>query len=517
MNTAMTSWRLMRWLFFVPPIQNPDEARRRAILARVLVFLILLAVFMSAQMTTLFPADQVVSGQFLQNDEVRTLFVAAQLGSLFFAVVWWLNRWNLKSIGWLPSVITELLFIVIISQSDTPVELIDGRSLMLWVLPIALSPLILPSWTAFLSAAACSIAISVIAVMIHHGINIYAISGLLALAFVSWLSARALEQALRAARNEAEKNRVILENVADGVLVVDDAGNVQIANPAAHALLGDALEEAACQSESRVEYPGRIVEFSWATIQGVGRAAVVRDITRQVEVERAKDALLRTVSHELRTPLAAISGFADVIKMLSQNDKISEMAVRISANVGRLKEMVNSLLDQAQIQAGTLQLVSAPFSPRKLAQDVYSLMSGLAAEKDLAFDINFDPEVPETVIGDYERLRQVLVNLVGNAIKFTDHGSIDLKLMKICYERWGFSVRDTGDGIPTVRIPDIFKPFRRGSDYATRTRQGAGLGLSISKQLVEMMGGDISVQSEVGKGTTFIVSIPFLYPLGDRE
>jgi signal transduction histidine kinase len=178
------------------------------------------------------------------------------------------------------------------------------------------------------------------------------------------------------------------------------------------------------------------------------------------------------------------------------------------SNVGRLKVLVNSLLDQAQIQSGTLKLVRIPFSPEKVVREIHSLMSGLAQEKGLAFDVEIGTNLPGNVQGDPERVHQIFVNLVGNAIKFTDQGSVTMRVFPVDDKNWGFSVSDTGDGIPAARLPDIFKPFRRGADYATRTRQGAGLGLSISKQLVELMGGEIHVNSKSGQGTTFRVILP---------
>jgi len=513
MNTMITCFRrLADWLFRVPPLPDPDEQRRRAILARVAVFLI--AGCLALLLNTLLSYDfgQLLSGAFLADLEQFPGAVQMFLGSAFglagLLVIFGLNRLSLGQLGWLPGFGLLVTVTGMVAFADTPREVIDGRSLMLWVLPIALAPLILPAWTAFLAATTSTVAISALALSIGDEGNWYSLLALYAIAFVSWLAANALEGALRSARHEAEKNRVIVENVADGVLVVDQGGAIQIANPAARRLLGADLEQAASQVESRLESPGRIVEFSWAQIQGVGRAAVLRDITRQVEIERAKEAMLGTVSHELRTPLAAISGFAEIIGLLSQNEKISEMAARITANAGRLKGLVNSLLDQAQIQAGTLKLSSEMVSPARLAMDIRDLMGGLAQEKQLAFEVFVHPQTPETVEGDAERLHQVLVNLVGNAIKFTERGTVSLRMYELPEKKWGFSVSDTGDGIPAARLPDIFEPFRRGADYATRPRQGAGLGLSISKQLVELMGGEISVQSESGQGSTFEVCLP---------
>lgn len=513
MSILLTRFRTTTgWVFRVPPIVNPDEARQRAILARISAFLLVACFALVFDTLRWYSLSQYLSGYFLDDlwgsDGARELLTIGVAGLAGLMLIWWLNRNDLGALGWLPGVLMLSCVTVLVAYADFPVEIVDGRSLMLWVIPIALAPLILPSWTAFLATTASAAAITMIALQIGEWVNWYAILALYVIAFVSWLSARALEQALGAERNEVEKSRVILENIADGVVVVDEAGQVQVANPAAHNILGRNLESAVRQAETRIEITGHIVEFSWAQVSGVGRAAVLRDITRQVEIERAKDALLGTVSHELRTPLAAIGGFAEVIGMLSPNEKINEMAGRIVSNVGRLKVLVNSLLDQAQIQSGTLKLVYVPFSPEKVVREIHSLMSGLAQEKGLAFDVEIGINLPGNVQGDPERVHQVLVNLVGNAIKFTDKGAVTMRVFPVDDKNWGFSVADTGDGIPAARMPDIFKPFRRGADYATRTRQGAGLGLSISKQLVELMSGEIRVHSEAGSGTVFTVTLP---------
>jgi signal transduction histidine kinase len=140
-------------------------------------------------------------------------------------------------------------------------------------------------------------------------------------------------------------------------------------------------------------------------------------------------------------------------------------------------------------------------------QAAINAMGGLATEKHLLLKTYIDPDLPETITGDSARLQQILINLIGNAIKFTDHGEVC-----VCFEKgqaeWSIVVRDTGIGIPGERLPDIFEPFRRGSDYATRRHQGAGLGLSIVKTLVTLMGGRVEVESAVGRGSVFTVTLP---------
>jgi signal transduction histidine kinase len=224
-----------------------------------------------------------------------------------------------------------------------------------------------------------------------------------------------------------------------------------------------------------------------------------------VEVERAKEAMLGVVSHEMRTPLAAIIGFAEIIAL--RNDLATTFAERIRVNAQRLTYMVNDLLDHAQMQTGTLKIRNEPFSPESLLLLVKNLLSGLAEQKSLRLITQVDPSLPEFILSDSSRLQQVLVNLVGNAIKFTDYGEVQV-WCKLLGDEWQITVRDTGIGIPDERLPDIFEPFRRGSDYATRNHQGAGLGLSIVKKLVTLMDGRIEVQSTVGQGTVFTVTLP---------
>jgi len=211
----------------------------------------------------------------------------------------------------------------------------------------------------------------------------------------------------------------------------------------------------------------------------------------------------------MRTPLTAIIGFAEVIAI--QSEPVSEMAGRIRANAQRLIHMVNNLLDHAQSQSGTLKIRSEVIPLFSLMQAVTNLLSGMAWEKNLPLRTDIDPTLPETIVNDNAKLQQILVNLIGNAIKFTDRGEVSVSFQNLDTKQansWRIVVRDTGTGIPEERLPDIFEPFRRGSDYATRCHQGAGLGLSIVKNLVTLMNGKVEVESAVGKGSVFTVTLP---------
>jgi signal transduction histidine kinase len=219
--------------------------------------------------------------------------------------------------------------------------------------------------------------------------------------------------------------------------------------------------------------------------------------------------MLATVSHELRTPLNAILGYTEIIAMQAQDlPQVAEMAARIKANTGRLKVMVESLLDRAMLEAGAIQIQKIPFHPVELFQQVESLMSGMAAEQRVKLVLTLDPALPDELCGDPQRLNQVLVNLISNGIKFTDPGGMVTVHLWMERPAWLLEVADTGIGIPPERLPDIFEPFRRGSDFATRRHQGAGLGLSIVQRLVDLMGGSIKVRSTVGRGATFTLRFP---------
>ncbi len=172
--------------------------------------------------------------------------------------------------------------------------------------------------------------------------------------------------------------------------------------------------------------------------------------------------------------------------------------------------LVNELLDQAKLENQKLVLQTTPFEPIQMVKDVELRMRVLAEYKGLQFEIDIDPNLPQELVGDVTRLQQILTNLLGNAIKFTETGFIKTSLI-ICDENtWGFQVIDTGPGIPEVAQVTIFEPFAQVDGSNTREHGGTGLGLSISKQLIELMGGTISLNSELGQGSTFTVSLPII-------
>jgi signal transduction histidine kinase len=189
-------------------------------------------------------------------------------------------------------------------------------------------------------------------------------------------------------------------------------------------------------------------------------------------------------------------------------DEFNQHIARALENVKRLQGLVNDILDQAQIQAGVLNLKNDMFDLRSLVEKAYQLLEMLLKEKNLSYELTIAPDVPLEVRGDANRLNQVLVNLIGNAIKFTTEGGIKVNVSMPVKEKLSIQVADSGPGIAPEQLPDIFEAFRRGSDYIHRERQGAGLGLSIAKEIITRMGGEISVSSELGQGSIFTVLLP---------
>ncbi|MCC7209353.1 MAG: HAMP domain-containing protein, partial [Anaerolineae bacterium] len=229
------------------------------------------------------------------------------------------------------------------------------------------------------------------------------------------------------------------------------------------------------------------------------------------ENSRLKSEFLSTMSHELRTPMNAIEGFTSI--MLARmggvqfNEKAERYITRVNANSKRLLQLINDFLDLSRVEAGRLELAHLPFAPRAMASRWQEEIGVLAEKKGLRFDITIDPELPANLVGDEEAISKVALNLLGNAIKFTEEGSITLALEWTNHE-WRISVQDTGIGIPRHAREFIFDEFRQVDQTSKRKFGGTGLGLAIVQKYVRSMGGTVSVKSDVGQGSIFTVSLP---------
>jgi signal transduction histidine kinase len=251
-----------------------------------------------------------------------------------------------------------------------------------------------------------------------------------------------------------------------------------------------------------------------ASGQKVCTVAVFHSLLQEAELlDRARDDFVSLASHELRTPLSAVLGYIDMLKedvygpLTSQQRGAVE---RAAANAEQLVSLVNNLLDQAQIQSGGLTLNYVPFAPVKLIDTVQTLMTLAARHRGLKLTAGVAADVPAMLYGDFQRLCQILTNLLDNAVKFTDSGTVEVEIYRPDAHHWALKVSDTGCGIPPEARRDIFAPFRQADDPLRWECRGAGLGLSIVQQLVDRMKGEIRLESEVGQGSTFVVVLPLI-------
>ena len=221
-------------------------------------------------------------------------------------------------------------------------------------------------------------------------------------------------------------------------------------------------------------------------------------------------------SHELRTPLSAIIVFSDLALRDAYgplNEKLRNALEHVSNSARHLKTVINDILDLSKIEAGGLEIFDEPFDLTDLVHTVESACLQLAEEKNINSSIWVSPEMPERLIGDDDRLAQVLLNLTGNAIKFTEEGEVEVRIEPQGTAKWRMIVRDTGPGIPEDQFATIFKAYRQLDRTASPSKvKGTGLGLAIAYNLVQMMGGDIEVESELGVGSTFTVTLPLRLP-----
>jgi PAS domain S-box-containing protein len=264
------------------------------------------------------------------------------------------------------------------------------------------------------------------------------------------------------------------------------------------------------------------------TLRKEAEAALLHAKDAAEAADRAKSEFLAIVSHEIRTPINGVIGFAQILADSPLSPEQREQVAIIKSSGQALEKLIADILDLSKIEAGKIEIESAPFGLHKCVEEVLAFFQPKARAAALTLTAKFEPDVPAIVNSDEARLRQILTNLINNALKFTEKGSVTVTVSCMKGEpvslgdsrralRLFFSVVDTGIGIPADKIQKLFKPFSQVDTSSERRRSGTGLGLIISKRLCELMGGSISVDSKVGEGTTFRFSLLTDYEKGDTS
>ncbi len=279
--------------------------------------------------------------------------------------------------------------------------------------------------------------------------------------------------------------------------------------------------------DRRHQVSGRIIMFRDVTDRKQAEQQIRSQNEELIEVNRdlvearkqadyltqLKSQFLATMSHELRTPLNAIIGYTE-IQLAGMtgtlNDEQNDYQERVLANAVHLLGLINDVLDLSKIEAGRMDLIQKPFNLKKWLDEIVLQNRVLAEEKKLRFEVELDPQLPEVMIADSARLKQVVINLLSNAAKFTDEGYIKIEMTRNDLETWKINVSDSGVGIPSHAQETIFEEFRQVDGSTRRQHGGTGLGLAIVRKLVLMMSGSIRLKSEVGKGSAFTIILPYI-------
>jgi PAS domain S-box-containing protein len=547
--------------FIDVPSLDQDDARRRKLLNILILGVWVLAAALQAAIIYIN-----LTGIFPPNSTLQVMLIVTYI---YLVALILINRYGSGRLAGFLFLMLALGAAVL--AEDNPQQVVDGRSLLWHAVPIIGGSMLISPVFSFVMATLSCISIIIFSMLQNVTATPIGMVGFYTIALFSWLAARTMERAIRDLRvlnveledrvrdrtrelaESLSKTEAILDSTADGIIVFDDAGKATVANPAVTKLLAhstdaivgnnfEALMEGQVSAEDKEtishflrgeETPEASVKFEWGkktlsasaapvhleSGEDIGTVAVFRDFTREAEIDRMKSTFVSIASHELRTPLNAIMGYTEMLNEgvygpLTEQQR-GAMG-RLLANSSHMLSLVNNLLDRARIEAGTIKLNIGDFTPSKLVDGVKGVMDMMAHNKGLELTTSIADDIPNTLQGDWQRLHQILINFTNNAVKFTEEGSVDVRVYMHDADHWAMAVADTGIGIPEDAQQYIFEPFRQVDDSATREYGGAGLGLSIVKQLVTLMGGWIELESEEEKGSTFIVILPLEPPESDE-
>lgn len=340
---------------------------------------------------------------------------------------------------------------------------------------------------------------------------------------------------------------ILLDSMSDGVIAIDKYERIVSYNPAAAAIfselniravgkhieelddfprnmLGEDVREEFCLNDRF--YQGHVKQILDKYGENKGYVILILDVTEtrayieeitQVREQAeqaniAKSAFLANMSHEIRTPMNAIIGLSDIIMEESKGRRVYGYTCDIKASANNLLALINDILDLSKVEAGKMELVSAEYHVKALVKEVLNMMDIVASQHGLMVESEFDTTIPCSYLGDESRIKQILVNLLNNALKFTKKGYVKISVSGVPgetedTERLIFRVEDTGCGIREEDLERIFENFKQLDSKRSRSAEGTGLGLSITRHLAELMHGTVKVESVYGKGSTFIVEI----------
>jgi signal transduction histidine kinase/ActR/RegA family two-component response regulator len=261
---------------------------------------------------------------------------------------------------------------------------------------------------------------------------------------------------------------------------------------------------------SRAALKARLRDRAAQTRLAVAKRQAEKRAQEAQAAAKSKGELLAVMSHEMRTPMSGVLGFANLLLDTPLSREQREFAQIVQRSGDALLAVINDVLDYSKIEAGRMTVEKIDLALQDVCEGVRVILKSAALERGVDIAVRYDPRLPRIVKGDPARIRQVLLNLTGNAVKFTEGGSVTIAVEAIDRTRLKISVTDTGIGIPADQLATLFQQYSQGDSARSRRYGGTGLGLAISKTLVELMGGEIGVQSAVGAGSTFWFVLPLI-------